>query len=211
MSKKNQKIQEQIYEDKIDEDEIKEDEKVDMREFLKDMKGLHKRVQYADNVVQEQDKRLVGVNEKLDEYNKEVDHGEDLTDIVNKGVFGSIFSGIKNLFKSKGSNELKDKDKKIIKNAKEKEIKINEENDLNFKEDGEWSIIKKDKDIDYNKYNEDEIIDESIKEVKRMTNSVKHFNKSVQDSTKVVEATNKHFDKTSKHVKKAIKKMDEGL
>ena len=211
MSKKNQKIQEQIYEDKIDEDQIKEDEKVDMREFLKDMKGLHKRVQYADNVVQEQDKRLVGVNEKLDEYNKEVDHGEDLTDIVNKGVFSSIFSGIKNLFKSKGSNELKDKDKNIIKNAKEKEIKINEENDLNFKEDGEWSIIKKDKDIDYNKYNEDEIIDESIKEVKRMTNSVKHFNKSVQDSTKVVEATNKHFDKTSKHVKKAIKKMDEGL
>ncbi len=95
------KNQKQIYAEKIEEDEKQEDEKVDMREFLKDMKGLHQRVDYSNHVIQQQDKKLVGVNEKLDDYNKEVNQGEDLLDVVNNGVFSSIFNGIKGLFKSK--------------------------------------------------------------------------------------------------------------
>ena len=199
------KNQKQIYEEKKSEEQV--EEKADMREFLKDMKGLHKRVNYATYEVQQQDKRLVGVNEKLDDYNKEVSQGDDLLNIVNKGVFSSFFSGIKNIFSSK-KTELDDKDKEILKKAKNKETKINEDNNnLNFKEDGEWSIIKKGEDKK-DKYDEDEIIDESIKEVKGMINSVKNFNKNVKESIDVVNVTNKHIDKSSKHVKKVNKKME---
>ena len=54
---------------------------------------------------------------------------------------------------------------------------------------------------------EDEAIDESIKEVKGMINSVKYFNKNVKDSKEVVEITNKNFDKSLGNVNKMNKRM----
>ncbi len=207
------KKQNQIYAEKDDE-EIQQEEKVDMREVLKDMQGLHQRVKYATHEVQEQDKKLVRVNEKLDDYNKEVSHGENLNDIVNKGVFSSIWDGIKGIFKSKPKYELKDKDQKILNKAKNKETKIEEEDNthnLGFKEDGEWAIIKKDKYKDNDKYDEDEVIDDTVKELKGMIKSAKKFNQNVKESTEVAEVTNKHFDKSSHHVNKAIKKMKDGI
>ena len=212
MSKK----QKQIYAEKIEEDKIQENEKVDMREFLKDMKGLHQRVDYSNEEIQQQDKKLVGVNEKLDDYNKEVDQGEDLLDVVNHGVFTSIFHGIKGLFKSKGKKkyDLSDKDKKVLEKAKNKGNEINEDNNnLGFKEDGEWAVIKKGKDEDEDKfkgddYDEDEVVDEAIKEAKGMVNSAKNFNKNIQDGIEIAKITNKHIENSSKHAKKAIKKME---
>ena len=208
------KNQKQIYAEKIEEDEKQEDEKVDMREFLKDMKGLHQRVDYANHEIQQQDKKLVGVNEKLDDYNKEVNQGEDLLDVVNNGVFSSIFNGIKGLFKSKDKKkyDLSNKDKKVLEKAKNKGNQINEDdNNLGFKEDGDWAVIKKGNNEDKYKgddYNEDEVIEETIKEVKGMVNSAKNFNKNIQDSIEVAKITNKHIDKSSKHAKKAVRKME---
>ena len=208
------KNQKQIYAEKIEEDEKQEDEKVDMREFLKDMKGLHQRVDYANHEIQQQDKKLVGVNEKLDDYNKEVNQGEDLLDVVNNGVFSSIFNGIKGLFKSKDKKkyDLSNKDKKVLEKAKNKGNQINEDkNNLGFKEDGEWSVIKKGNDEDKFKgddYNEDEVVEEITGEFKGMTNSMKKFNQNVKDSIELAKVTNKHIDKSSQHAKKAVKKME---
>ena len=209
--------QKQIFVEK--DEEVQKDDELDMRYFLKDMKNQHQRLDYATNKVQQQDKRLVGVNENLDQYNKEVTHGEDLTDVVNRGVFSSIFHGIKDLFKSKDKeekkNKLSHKDKKILEKAKNKGIddnnKINEDNNLKFKEDGEWSIIKKDNgEINKDeKYDEDEVIKESIKEVQSCIQSAKNLHKNVKDSIEVAKVTNKHLDKSSHHVKKAIKKMED--
>lgn len=209
MSKK-EIIQNQIYEEKVEEEK---EEKADMKGFLKDLKGIHQRVDYASDQVQQQDKKLVGVNEKLDQYNNEVSQGEDLLDVVNHGVFGSIFNSIKNLFKSKESNEITNKEKKLLNKAKNKELKINEEDDkvhnFNIKNEGEWEIIKKEKKKNVDEMDDDEIIEEAIKEGKEMVNSGKNLNNNIKESIEVVKITNKNMDKTSKHVKKAIQKMED--
>ena len=203
--------QDQIY---AEEEDVKneQEEKVDMREFLKDAQNLHHRVKYANNVVVEQDKKLVQVNEKLDDYNEDVDHGEDLLNIVNKGVFGSIVDGIKGLFKPKKKHQydLNSKEKKILKKAKNKESEKYEEdnyNNLGFKEEGDWSIIKKDKYSGDDKYDEDEVIEDSIKEFQKMTKSLEKFNKNVKESKKVIKVTNDHIDKSDIHVNNAFDKM----
>ena len=208
---KNQK-QKQIYAEKIEKNEI-QGEKVDMRNVLKGAKDLHKRVDNGNIEIQNQDKKLVGVNEQLDDYNKEVEQGDDLLDVVNHGVFSSIFHGIKGIFKKdKKKYDLSDKDKKILEKAKNKGNQINEDkNNLGFKEDGEWSVIKKGNDEDKFKgddYNEDEVVEEITEEFKGMTNSMKKFNQNVKDSIELAKVTNKHIDKSSQHAKKAVKKME---
>ena len=198
--------QKQITIEEEKEEQKQQDDDLNMEHFLKDLKVLHKRMDQSNEQVLQQDKRLVKVNEKLENYNNEISHGENLTDIVNKGVFSSLFDGIKGLFKSNESNKLDEDDKKILEKAKEKESIDNYE----IKEDGEWEIIKKNNAKDKNdKYDEDDIIDESINEVKNMIKSAKNFNKNIEDSKEVVKVTNKHFDKSLNHVNKAIKKMED--
>ena len=215
--------QDQILEERNDE---QQEEDLNMRNFLKDLKSQHQRVDQATAHVQQQDKRLVAVNEKLEDYNKEVSHGEELMDIVQKGPFQSLIDGIKGLFTRKKSDKLGDKEKEILNKAKNKKMDIDnyidkegeeeekketkkniDVNNYEFKEDGDWEIIKdKNKNLVYAD-DEDEAIDESIKEVKGMINSVKYFNKNVNDSKEVVEITNKNFDKSLGNVNKMNKRM----
>ena len=215
--------QDQILEERNDE---QQEEDLNMRNFLKDLKSQHQRVDQATAHVQQQDKRLVAVNEKLEDYNKEVSHGEELMDIVQKGPFQSLIDGIKGLFTRKKPDKLGDTEKEILNKAKNKKMDIDnyidkegeeeekketkkniDVNNYEFKEDGDWEIIKdKNKNLVYADY-EDEAIDESIKEVKGMINSVKYFNKNVNDSKEVVEITNKNFDKSLGNVNKMNKRM----
>ena len=215
--------QDQILEERNDE---QQEEDLNMRNFLKDLKSQHQRVDQATAHVQQQDKRLVAVNEKLEDYNKEVSHGEELMDIVQKGPFQSLIDGIKGLFTRKKPDKLGDKEKDILNKAKNKKMDIDnyidkegeeeekketkkniDVNNYEFKEDGDWEIIKdKNKNLVYAD-DEDEAIDESIKEVKGMINSVKYFNKNVNDSKEVVEITNKNFDKSLGNVNKMNKRM----
>ena len=215
--------QDQILEERNDE---QQEEDLNMRNFLKDLKSQHQRVDQATAHVQQQDKRLVAVNEKLEDYNKEVSHGEELMDIVQKGPFQSLIDGIKGLFTRKKPDKLGDTEKEILNKAKNKKMDIDnyidkegeeeekketkkniDVNNYEFKEDGDWEIIKdKNKNLVYAD-DEDEAIDESIKEVKGMINSVKYFNKNVNDSKEVVEITNKNFDKSLGNVSKMNKRM----
>ena len=216
--------QDQILEERNDE---QQEEDLNMRNFLKDLKSQHQRVDQATAHVQQQDKRLVAVNEKLEDYNKEVSHGEELMDIIQKGPFQSLIDGIKGLFTRKKPDKLGDKEKEILNKAKNKKMDVDnyidkegekeEEkketkknidiNNYEFKEDGDWEIIRdKNKNLVYAD-DEDEAIDESIKEVKGMINSVKYFNKNVNDSKEVVEITNKNFDKSLGNVNKMNKRM----
>ena len=215
--------QDQILEERNDE---QQEEDLNMRNFLKDLKSQHQRVDQATAHVQQQDKRLVAVNEKLEDYNKEVSHGEELMDIVQKGPFQSLIDGIKGLFTRKKPDKLGDKEKEILNKAKNKKMDIDnyidkegeeeekketkkniDVNNYEFKEDGDWEIIRdKNKNLVYAD-DEDEAIDESIKEVKGMINSVKYFNKNVNDSKEVVEITNKNFDKSLGNVNKMNKRM----
>ena len=215
--------QDQILEERNDE---QQEEDLNMRNFLKDLKSQHQRVDQATAHVQQQDKRLVAVNEKLEDYNKEVSHGEELMDIVQKGPFQSLIDGIKGLFTRKKPDKLGDTEKEILNKAKNKKMDIDnyidkegeeeekketkkniDVNNYEFKEDGDWEIIKdKNKNLVYAD-DEDEAIDESIKEVKGMINSVKYFNKNVKDSKEVVEITNKNFDKSLGNVNKMNKRM----
>ena len=199
--------QKQITIEEEKEEQNQQDDDLNMEHFLKDLKVLHKRMDQSNEQVLQQDKRLVNVNEKLENYNKEISHGEDLTDIVNKGVFSSLFDGIKGLFRSNESKKLNEEDKKILEKAKEKENIDN----YDIKEDGDWEIIKKKNNTNNknDKYDEDDIIDESINEVKNMIKSAKNFNKNIEDSKEVVKVTIKHFDKSLNHVNKAIKKMED--
>ena len=219
--------QEQILEENQNNYQEAQDDELDMRNFLKDIKSQHQRINQATSYVQEQDKKIVGVNEKLDDYDKEVSHGEKLLDIVQKGPFESIIDGIKGLFKSKKSDKINDEDKKILEKAKNKKLNIDnnldEDDDINiknnfnmnnyeFKEDGDWEIIKdKNKNLVYEgEYDEDAVIEEATKEVKAMINSAKYFNKNINDSKKVINITNNHFDKSLNHVNQSNKKMKKG-
>ena len=219
--------QEQILEENQNNHQEAQDDELDMRNFLKDIKSQHQRINQATSYVQEQDKKIVGVNEKLDDYDKEVSHGEKLLDIIQKGPFESIIDGIKGLFKSKKTDEINDEDKKILEKAKNKKLNIDnnldEDDDINikknfnmnnyeFKEDGDWEIIKdKNKNLVYEgEYDEDAVIEEATKEVKAMINSAKYFNKNINDSKKVINITNNHFDKSLNHVNQSNKKMKKG-
>ena len=219
--------QDQILEENQNKHQEAQDDELDMRNFLKDIKSQHQRINQATSYVQEQDKKIVGVNEKLDDYDKEVSHGEKLLDIIQKGPFESIIDGIKGLFKSKKTDEINDEDKKILEKAKNKKLNIDnnldEDDDINikknfnmnnyeFKEDGDWEIIKdKNKNLVYEgEYDEDAVIEEATKEVKAMINSAKYFNKNINDSKKVINITNNHFDKSLNHVNQSNKKMKKG-
>ena len=219
--------QDQILEENQNNHQEAQDDELDMRNFLKDIKSQHQRINQATSYVQEQDKKIVGVNEKLDDYDKEVSHGEKLLDIIQKGPFESIIDGIKGLFKSKKTDEINDEDKKILEKAKNKKLNIDnnldEDDDINikkdfnmnnyeFKEDGDWEIIKdKNKNLVYEgEYDEDAVIEEATKEVKAMINSAKYFNKNINDSKKVINITNNHFDKSLNHVNQVNKKMKKG-
>ena len=219
--------QEQILEENQNNYQEAQDDELDMRNFLKDIKSQHQRINQATSYVQEQDKKIVGVNDKLNDYDKEVSHGESLLDIVQKGPFESIIDGIKGLFKSKKTDEINDEDKKILEKAKNKKLNIDnnldEDDDINiknnfnmnnyeFKEDGDWEIIKdKNKNLVYEgEYDEDAVIEEATNEVKAMINSAKYFNKNVNDSKNVINITNNHFDKSLNHVNQVNKKMKKG-
>ena len=219
--------QNQILEENQNNHQEAQDDELDMRNFLKDIKSQHQRINQATSYVQEQDKKIVGVNEKLDDYDKEVSHGEKLLDIIQKGPFESIIDGIKGLFKSKKSDKINDEDKKILEKEKNKKLNIDnnldEDDDINikknfnmnnyeFKEDGDWEIIKdKNKNLVYEgEYDEDAVIEEATKEVKAMINSAKYFNKNINDSKKVINITNNHFDKSLNHVNQVNKKMKKG-
>ena len=189
------------------ENEIEEeDDEVDMKEFVKDIRDMRQRLNYASYKVQEQDQRLVGVNDKLDDYNKEVKRGDEYMNVIQKGVFGSFKDKIKGIFKKKDKKEKEDKkDNEVIEKARNKQKEDNF--DYYIEKDKDWNVIYKgEKDIDKMK-DEDEILDEALNEVNGMRNAVKQFTSNVKDSTEVVDVVNKNMDKSLKNVNKVNDRM----
>ena len=195
--------QEQIEKENENEEE---DDEVDMKEFVKDIRDMRQRLNYASYKVQEQDQRLVGVNDKLDDYNKEVKRGDEYMNVIQKGVFGSFKDKIKGIFKKKDKKEKEDKkDNEVIEKARNKQKEDNF--DYYIEKDKDWNVIYKgEKDIDKMK-DEDEILDEALNEVKGMRNAVKQFTSNVKDSTEVVDVVNKNMDKSLKNVNKVNERM----
>ena len=195
--------QEQIEKENENEEE---DDEVDMKEFVKDIRDMRQRLNYASYKVQEQDQRLVGVNDKLDDYNKEVKRGDEYMNVIQKGVFGSFKDKIKGIFKKKDKKEKEDKkDNEVIEKARNKQKEDNF--DYYIEKDKDWNVIYKgEKDIDKMK-DEDEILDEALNEVKGMRNAVKQFTSNVKDSTEVVDVVNKNMDKSIKNVNKVNERM----
>ena len=192
------------------EEEEEEEEEVDMKSFVKDIKDMQSRMKYATSHVHEQDQRLIGVNEKLDNYNKKVKKGEEYTDIVNKGVFGYLKDRVVGIFTSDQEN-LSKKDKKIIEKAKNKKIEDKKDYELNIKEDKDtgFNIVYKDMVLEekINDYDDDKIIEEAISEVKELRNCTKEFTNAVKESSELVDVTDKNMDIALNNVNKAIKKM----
>ena len=195
--------QEQIEKENENEEE---DDEVDMKEFVKDIRDMRQRLNYASYKVQEQDQRLVGVNDKLDDYNKEVKRGDEYMNVIQKGIFGSFKDKIKDIFKKKDKKEKEDKkDNEEIEKARNKKKEDNF--DYYIEKDKDWNVIYKgEKDIDKMK-DEDEILDEALNEVKGMRNAVKQFTSNVKDSTEVVDVVNKNMDKSLKNVNKVNDRM----
>ncbi len=94
--------QEQIQEKKVieEQDEDKQLEE-DMKEMVKDLNDMGQRINHNTYHVQEQDKRLVGVNDKLDDYNRKAKKADKYMDIVNRNPFVYAKDKIFGLFKSK--------------------------------------------------------------------------------------------------------------
>ena len=173
-----------------------EDEEVDMKEFVKDMKDMNQRMNYATNHVQEQDKRLVNINDKLDDYNKEVKKGDEYMDIINKSPFSYIKDKITGVFKRNKEKKLDKQDKQVIEKARNKQIdnnndnyKIEEKNDLG-------DIIKDDQKKKINNKVDDEVavLDEALEEAKGMRKDVQKYYSAIKDSNEVVDVTNKNMD-----------------
>ena len=191
--------QEQIQEKKVieEQDEDKQLEE-DMKEMVKDLKDMRQRINHDTYHVQEQDKRLVGVNDKLDDYNKKVKKGDKYMDVVNRSPFGYLKDKFFGLFKSKKEKKLDNKDKEILEKARNKNNEVKEKNDE------DWTIKKRENN---DAYNEDEIIDEALKEAKGMRKDVKKFTSAVIDSNQVVDVTNKNMDISLENVDNVNKKM----
>ena len=215
--------QEQIYEERNDEKEIEKDD-FNYKNFLKKAKDQQERVIIATEIIKQQDKRLVGINEKLDDYKQEVSTiNKELMDIVDKGIFGSIYDGIKGLFSKNTSDNLSNDEKQILTNAKNNQMKIDNDideeeekkdtkknnkdiNNYEFKEVNDWQIIKEKKNFE-NFNNEEEAIEEAIKMYKETVNNARYLNETIEDSKKVIDITNKNFDKSSELCKEGIERM----
>ena len=191
--------------EQIEKENEEQDEELDMKEFVQDIRDMKQRMNYTTYKVQEQDKRLVGFNDKLDDYNKEVKRGDEYMDVANKGIFGLIKDKITGKFKKK-HKKLSEKDRNIIEETRNKK---NENNNFEYHINDEkgWSVIYRgEKDI--NKINnEDDILDEALNEVKGMRRAVQNFSGAVKDSTEVVDVTNKNMDNSLKNVNNVNKKM----
>ena len=204
--------QRQILEERYDEEE-KEDNDLNMNNFLKNANSQGQRVNQATDAVIQQNKKIVGINDKLDDYNKEKSYGNELMDIIEKGPFESIIDGIKGFFSKKKPDNLDTNEKQILNEAKNRQMiidnNIDEEeknvpkknykniNNYEFTEDDDWEIIKE-KNKDY--INEEEKdTEEATKKYKEMTAHMKYFNVILKESNKVIDITNKNFDKTKEN------------
>ena len=188
-----------------DKKEENEDEEVDMKGFVKDIKMMQDRMNYATNHVHEQDKRLVGINENLDKYNKNVKKGDQYADVVNKGVFGYLKDKISGIF-SRNPKKLSKKDNEIIEKAKNQPIEDKKDKDYNIEENKDkGSNIVSQKKVDDD--DDDVDLDEALKEVKQLRKCVKEFNSAVKDSTKLVDVTDKNMDISLNNVQKTNKKL----
>ena len=197
--------QEQIKKEKQYDEE---DEELDMKEFVKDIQGMHQRVNLETNMIHEQDQKLVGVNDKLDDYNEEMEKADELMNIVNKGPLGLLKDKFVGLFKSNKNEKiekLNKNDKKVIEEARN----YNDHKEL----DNEWTLVQNDqstKVININKHKgdgQDDILDEAIEEVKGMRKAVQNLNSAAKDSIKLVDATNNNMDTALNNVNKVNKKM----
>ena len=178
-----------------------EDEEADMKEFVKDMKDMRQRMNFDTNHVQEQDKRLVNVNDKLDDYNKEVKKGDEYMDIINKSPFSYVKDKFTGFFKRNKEKKLDKHDKQVIEKARNKQID-NKNNDFeDIKKDEQKNKINN-KDDD-----EDAIYREALEEAKGMRKAVKEFTSAVKDSSEVVDVTNKNMDNSIHNVNQVSNKM----
>ena len=97
---------------------IEEDEELDMKEFVKDIQDMHQRKLLATNKVHEQDQKFAGINDKLDDYNKEVKKEDELMDVIIKSPFTLLKDKILGVFKSDKNEKLDKNDKQVIENAR---------------------------------------------------------------------------------------------
>jgi len=204
--------QRQILEERYDEEE-KEDNDLNMNNFLKNVNSQEQRVNQATDAVIQQNKKIVGINGKLDDYNKEISYGNELMDIIEKGPFESIIDGIKGFFSKKKPDNLDTNEKQILNEAKNRQMiidnNIDEEeknvpkknykniNNYEFTEDDDWEIIKE-KNKDY--INEEEKdTEEATKKYKEMNAHMKNLNHILEEGNNVIIITNKNFDKTKEN------------
>ena len=212
--------QRQILEERYDEEE-KEDNDLNMNNFLKNADNQHQRVKQVKHEVIQQNKKIVGINDKLDDYNKEISYGNELMDIIEKGPFESIIDGIKGFFSKKKPDNLDTNEKQILNDAKNKQMKIDNNidkeeknapkknyksiNNYDFTEVDDWEIIKE-KNKDY--INEEEKdTKEATKKYKEMTAHMKYFNVILKESIDVIDITNKNFDKTKENTNQMNERM----
>ena len=204
--------QRQILEERYDEEE-KEDNDLNMNNFLKNVNSQEQRVNQATDAVIQQNKKIVGINDKLDDYNKEILYGNELINIIEKGPFESIIDGIKGFFSKKKPDNLDTNEKQILNDAKNKQMKIDNNidkeeknapkknyksiNNYEFTENDDWEIIKE-KNKDY--INEEEKdTEEATKKYKEMTAHMKNLNHILEEGNKVIDITNKNLDKTKEN------------
>ena len=204
--------QRQILEERYDEEE-KEDNDLNMNNFLKNVNSQEQRVNQATDAVIQQNKKIVGINGKLDDYNKEISYGNELMDIIEKGPFENIIDGIKGFFNKKKPDNLDTNEKQILNEAKNRQMiidnNIDEEeknvpkknykniNNYEFTEDDDWEIIKE-KNKDY--INEEEKdTEEATKKYKEMNAHMKNLNHILEEGNNVIIITNKNFDKTKEN------------
>jgi len=179
-----------------------QDKEIDMNEeFLKDIKNMHQRVEYDTHHVQQQEKRLVAVNDNLDDFNKEVD---EYTDIINKGPFSYLKDKITGFFKRDKEKKLDNHDRKVIEKARNKQI-----NNKNNEEKNNLDIMKDEQNKNNNNKvdDEDAVLEEALKEVKERRKDIKKLTSAIKESTEVLDATNNNMDNSIYNVNQAEKKL----
>ena len=183
-----------------------QDKEIDMREdFLKDAKDMHQIVKNGTHHVQQQDKRLVAVNDKLDDFNKDVKEGDEYMDIINKGPFSYLKDKITGFFKRDKEKKLDNHDREVIEKARNKQI-----NDKNNEEKNNLDLMKDEQNKNnYNKYDEEDAVNqECLKEVIETRKDLKECASTVKESNELLDATNNNMDKSIYNVNQAEKKLE---
>ena len=169
-----------------------------MKEFKNDMRDNEKEAYAQADMIREQNKKMMEIDEKLHNIDLEVEKGKEYERGLNRGMFGFIPDFFRSIFhKPKTYKNEKIEDPLEIKRKEEMKKKKEEKSNKNSK--GELNVQKVENKQDF---------DDLMNEIKQMNKGAQELRNEAYKSNKLAEDLHKHIEYTNKGVNEISTKAE---